>query len=46
MYEWPVNSMAICVLGAVILGVLAFVLQQLGTGLLLGVVLSVLGRRR
>jgi len=40
LYEWPVNSMATCVLGAVALGVIAFVLERLGTGLLLGVVLS------
>jgi hypothetical protein len=39
-YEWPVNSMSGCVIGAVALGMLAFVLQRFGVGLVLGVALS------
>ena len=40
VFEWPVNSMSACVLGAVALGVIAFVVERVGVGLLLGSVLS------
>jgi hypothetical protein len=38
-YIWPVNSMALAVLGAVVLGVLAFVGHRVFVGIVLGVVL-------
>lgn len=38
-YLWPVNSMSLAVLGAVVLGVLAFVGQRASAGLVLGLVL-------
>jgi hypothetical protein len=38
--SWPINSMAAAVLGAVILGVCAFMLSRLWVGILLGVMLS------
>src|SRR5436305_12059060 len=37
-YIWPVNSMSTAVLGAVLLGVLAFVIPRLFVGLTLGIV--------
>ena len=40
-YIWPVNSPSTAVLGAVIFGVLAFVLPRLFVGLMLGFVLAV-----
>jgi hypothetical protein len=38
-YIWPVNSMSTAVLGAVLFGVLAFVIPRLFVGLVLGVLL-------
>ena len=38
--NWPINTMAACVLGAVFCGLSAFVLPRVWVGLMLGVVLS------